>query len=91
MVVLYAALAVGAANCLILHAEQAQTHHHSQSHVAHSPLCVWACQVNPTVMVTAPIPLTAISTIVARVCPQNSGTSTAFHASLFTSRAPPLG
>ncbi|HTL60668.1 MAG TPA: hypothetical protein VL261_03390 [Nitrospira sp.] len=91
MVVLYAALAIGAANCLVLHAEQPQGHHHSQSRVAHSALCAWACQVNPTVMVAAPIPLAAISTIVARLYLQNSATSTAPLASLLTSRAPPVG
>jgi hypothetical protein len=90
MVALYAALAIGAANCLALHAEQPQGHHHSQSHVAHSALCAWACQVNPTVTLTAPIPLAAISTIVARRCPQDSVASTASFASLYTSRAPPV-
>lgn len=90
MVMLYAALAIGAANCLVLHAEQPQGHHHSQSHVAHSALCAWACQVNPTVMVAAPIPVATTSTLVARLSLLNQTVSTARFASLFTSRAPPV-
>jgi|SRR5690349_13413714 hypothetical protein len=90
MVVLYAALAIGAATCLVLHAEQPQTHHHSQSHVAHSALCAWACQINPTVIIASPVPLVAVSTIVARLIFDDSPDCTALHCSLFSSRAPPL-
>ena len=91
MAVLYAVLAIGAANCLVLHAEQPQTHHHSQSHVTHSALCAWACQINPTVMMAAPIPPAAISTVVTKFCPLNLASHTALLASLLTSRAPPVG
>ena len=90
MVVLYAALAVGAATCLVVHAEQPQTHHHSQSHVAHSALCVWACQINPTVIVATPLSLVTVSTIFARLSFDHSAACTALHCSLFSSRAPPL-
>jgi hypothetical protein len=90
MVVLYAVLAMGAANCLVLHAEQPPYHQHSQSHVAHSALCAWACQINPTVIVATTVPLVALSTVVARLCSTDSLTDTALFTSLFSSRAPPL-
>jgi hypothetical protein len=48
--VLYLALTIGAAGCLSeTAASPAATHHHSPSHVSHSPLCAWACQANPVV------------------------------------------
>lgn len=90
MVVLYAALAVGAANCLVLHAEQPQAHHHSQSHVAHSALCAWACQLNPTVIVATPLALFAMATVVARLILTDSDARTVLQCPLFSSRAPPL-
>ena len=90
MAVLYAVLAIGAANCLVLHAEQPQSHHHSQSQVSHSALCAWACQTNPTVIVPAPAPLVAVSGVVATVSCSDSTAGAAAVTSQFTSRAPPL-
>ena len=90
MVVLYAALAIGAANCLVIHAEQPQAHHHSHSHVTHSALCAWACQVNPTVMMPALIPLVALSAVVMRMSHIDSSACAAPLSFQFTSRAPPL-
>ena len=90
MVVLYAALAVGAASCLVLHVEQPQPHHHSQSHVAHSALCAWACQINPTVILPTPIPLVSVSTVVEKLCHAEPTTGITLVTSLLTSRAPPL-
>jgi hypothetical protein len=90
MLVLYAALAIGAANCLVLHPEQPQAHHHSQSHVTHSALCAWACQINPAVIVPASVSLIALSTVVARVSQIDSSAGTALLSFQFTSRAPPL-
>lgn len=89
MVVLYAALAIGAANCLLLHAEQPPAHHHSQSHVAHSALCAWACQINPAVIVPAAVPVVAVSTVVTRRRQTDVTTHTLFSISEFPSRAPP--
>jgi hypothetical protein len=89
VVILYAALAIGAANCLVLHAEQTQAHHHSHSHVTHSALCAWACQINPPAMVSAPIPLIALSAVVARVSQIDSSAGPALVSFQFTSRAPP--
>ena len=89
MVMLYAALAIGASNCLVLHAEQPPAHHHSHSHVAHSALCAWACQINPTVIVSTPVPLVAVATIVARLLQIDSTVHTTLLTSLASSRAPP--
>lgn len=89
MVVLYAALAIGAANCLVLHAEQPPAHHHSHSHVAHSALCAWACQINPTVTVPAAVPLIALSSVVARLRRIDSTIRTLLSTSEALSRAPP--
>jgi hypothetical protein len=89
MVLLYAALAIGAANCLILHAEQPPAHHHSQSHLAHSALCAWACQINPTVAVPAAVPLVAVATVVARLRQTDSTLHPTFLPSESPSRAPP--
>ena len=90
MAVLYAVLAIGAANCLVIHAEQPPSHHHSQSQVSHSALCAWACQTNPTEIVTASLPLAAVSTVVARLSLADSTADTTFFRLLFASRAPPL-
>jgi hypothetical protein len=90
MVVLYAALAIGAANCLVLHAEQPPAHHHSQSHLAHSALCAWACQINPTVIVPTPLSLLAVATVVARINFADFVDCPTFLCSLFSSRAPPV-
>lgn len=90
MALLYAALAIGAANCLVLHAAQPPSHHHSQSHMAHSALCAWACQINPTVIVATPVQLVAVSAVVARLSYLDTTAGTARHAFLLTSRAPPL-
>ena len=90
MILLYAALSIGAANCLVLHAEQPPSHHHSQSHVAHSALCAWACQINPTVIVPTAVPLVAVSAVAARLNLADAVGGTAFLRSLFSSRAPPL-
>jgi hypothetical protein len=53
MAVLYLVLAVAAAGCLAPNAtpESHPGHHHQNhaSHVAHSAVCAWACQANPTV------------------------------------------
>jgi hypothetical protein len=89
MVVLYAALAIGAANCLVLHAEQPPSHHHSQSHLAHSALCAWACQINPTVTVPAAVPLVAVAGVVARLRQTDSTIGTTLLTSESPSRAPP--
>ncbi|HET7910312.1 MAG TPA: hypothetical protein VFL19_06355 [Nitrospira sp.] len=90
MLVLYAALAVGAANCLTLHADQPGAHHHGQSHLAHSALCAWACQLNPAAIVGTPPSLVAISSVMAGVGHADLAASTALLCPLCPSRAPPI-
>ena len=63
MALLYAALAVSAAGCLVLQAEESGHAHHT--HAAHSTLCAWVCQVNPTVSIQAAVPLLAFFLVVA--------------------------
>ncbi|MDI3461438.1 MAG: hypothetical protein OJF50_000259 [Nitrospira sp.] len=48
---LYLTLSVSAAACLLAHASPSRTshHHHDTSGVAHSALCLWVCQAQPTV------------------------------------------
>jgi hypothetical protein len=89
MIALYAALAIGAANCLILHAEQPPDHHHSHSHMAHSALCAWACQINPTVTVPAAVPVVAAATVMTRLPQTDSPVRILSPISESASRAPP--
>lgn len=48
---LYFTLSVSAAACLLTHTTPSRTshHHHDRSGVAHSALCLWVCQAQPTV------------------------------------------
>ena len=89
MAVLYAALAVGAANCLVLHSEQPSAHHHSQSHVAHSALCAWACQIHPSVVLPAAVPLMAVTAVSARLHRIGYRRPLSFPTTVSSSRAPP--
>jgi hypothetical protein len=57
MVLLYTALAVSAAGCLVLQMEEPGHAHHTPSHAAHSTLCAWVCQVNPTESIHTAVPL----------------------------------
>jgi len=88
MVVLYAVLAIGTSSCLFLHAEQ-QTHHHSPAHVAHSALCAWACQANPTITVHAGVPLGAAFAVVALLQLDSPAPQTLLFPALIHSRGPP--
>lgn len=91
MVVLYVALAIGAAGCLFLHTEQPRSgHHHSQSHVAHSAFCAWACQANPAVSIHIAAPIVLIFALLGLLCIGGSTPPAALFATVFHSRAPPL-
>jgi len=59
MVLLYTALALGAAGCLFMPTAESAHAHHAQSHAGHSVFCAWACQVNPTVSLHAAAPVLA--------------------------------
>ena len=89
MVVLYAVLAISTSCFLSLHAEQ-QTDHHSPAHVAHSALCVWACQANPTtITVHAGVPLSVVFAVVALLRLYSAAPQTRLFAALIHSRGPP--
>jgi hypothetical protein len=89
-VVLYAALAIGAANCLLLRGDLPTAHHHnSQSPVTHSALCAWACQANPTVAILTAVPLVAALALVAMLGIAVSSVATVISISGSLARAPP--
>lgn len=89
IVVLYAALAIGAAGCLLMQSEEGSHAHHSPSHAPHSPLCTWSCQANPTAAIPTPVPLIGGVAFVA-IQPLVSETQEAFLLSTVSrSRAPP--
>jgi hypothetical protein len=63
LIFLYLVLAVASTTCLAeqtgpLQQDQQQHHRHHQHNVpAHSTLCAWACQVNPTTSLASAAPL----------------------------------
>lgn len=89
MVLLYAALAVSAAGCLVLQAEERGHAHHTPSHAAHSSLCAWICQVNPTVSLHAVAPLLAFFLVVAMQQSVGAVPQLHFMSAVSRSRAPP--
>jgi hypothetical protein len=90
MVLIYTALALGAAGCLSLPNLVVDHAHHAPSHAEQSPFCTWACQANPTESIHAATPLFAGIALVAflrsiRVLPQ-----TLLLTTVSRSRAPPV-
>ena len=89
MVVLYTALAIGAAGCLFMQAEGPGHAHHAPSHAAHSTLCAWVCQVNPTVSIHAAVPLLALFILIAMQRLVGTAPPLHFVSAVSRSRAPP--
>jgi hypothetical protein len=89
MVLLYAALAVSAAGCLVLQTEEPGHAHHTPSHAAHSTLCAWVCQVNPTVSIQTVAPLLAFFVVVAMQRLVGTAPQLQFISAVSRSRAPP--
>ncbi|HEX5544300.1 MAG TPA: hypothetical protein VFX10_02320 [Nitrospira sp.] len=89
MVLLYAVLAVSAAGCLVLQAEESGHAHHTPSHAAHSTLCAWVCQVNPTVSIQAAAPLLTFFLVVAMQRSVGAVSQLHFMPAVSRSRAPP--
>jgi pentose-5-phosphate-3-epimerase len=89
MVLVYAALAVSAAGCLVLQAEESGHAHHTPSHAAHSTLCAWVCQVNPTVSIQAVAPLLAFFAVVVMQRLVGAAPPLHFMSAVSRSRAPP--
>jgi predicted membrane protein len=88
MVVLYAVLAIGTSCCLFLHAEQ-QAHHHSPAQVAHSALCAWACQANPTTTIHSGVSLSVVFAVIALLRWYSPAPQTRLFSALIHSRGPP--
>ena len=59
MVLLYSALALGAAGCVFMPKAEPAHAHHDPSHAGHSVFCVWACQVNSISSLQAAAPVLA--------------------------------
>ena len=89
MVLLYAALAVSAAGCLVLQTEGPGHTHHTPSHAAHSTLCAWVCQVNPTVSIDAAVPLLALFVLIAMQRLVDTAPLLYLISAVSRSRAPP--
>lgn len=90
LTVLYLALTIGAAGCLSEPAASAATtHHHSPSHVSHSPLCAWACQVNPAVAGLFLAPSKVVFTVLLLLPLVNLTVQARFSSTGSLSRAPP--
>src|SRR5574339_84308 len=89
MVLLYAALAVSAAGCLVMQTEESGHAHHTSSHAAHSTLCAWVCQVNPTVSIHTAAPLLAFFVVVAMQRLVGAAPQLHFISTVSRSRAPP--
>lgn len=89
MALLYAALAVSAASCLVLQAVEPVHAHHTPSHAAHSTLCAWVCQVNPAVGIQAVAPLLAFFVVVAMQRLIGTAPQLHFISTVSRSRAPP--
>ncbi len=89
MVLLYAALAVSAAGCLVMQTEESGHAHHTPSHAAHSSLCAWICQINPTVSLHAAAPLLAFFVLVATQRLVGAAPQLHFISAVSRSRAPP--
>jgi hypothetical protein len=89
MVLLYTALAVSAAGCLVLQTEEPGHAHHTPSHAAHSTLCAWVCQVNPTVSIHSAVPLLALFVLIAIQRLVGTALQLHFISAVSRSRAPP--
>lgn len=91
MVLLYAALSVSAAGCLILQTEgSSHAHtHHAPSHAAHSSLCAWSCQANPTESIHTAVPPVGGVDFVAIQPLVNEVSETLLLSTISRSRAPP--
>ena len=90
MTALYLALAIGTAGCLFLHAERpGASHHQSSSHPAHSALCVWVCQANPTVAIVDDPPPSVILQLAVLLLLLSPSLTQRLLLSLSDSRAPP--
>ncbi len=89
MVLLYSALALGAAGCLFMPATEPAHAHHGPSHAAHSVFCAWACQVNSMSSLQAAAPVLAGLLLVTMQRVASTSPSTRLRTRVSRSRAPP--
>jgi hypothetical protein len=90
MVMLYAALAIGAADCLFMQPAAPDHAQHSPSHATHSPLCAWACQGNPAETIPTAIPLIFGVVFVAMQPSVSAAPQVLLISTVSRSRAPPV-
>jgi hypothetical protein len=89
----YASLAVMAANCALRHvdASNGHAHHGSDEAAPHNALCAWACQATSDAgLVTEPFAV-SISPVVQLVISSPNQEAPSLSSSLLRSRAPPSG
>lgn len=89
MVLLYSALALGAAGCVFLQGEERDHAHHDPSHAVHSTLCAWACQVNSMSSLQAAVSVLACLLLVATQRVVSVVPQTLLIITVSRSRAPP--
>lgn len=90
MVLLYLALAAGAAGCLVAHSEQPDRTHHHTTHAAHSALCAWVCQAKPAAALLPAAPSAIILELIAIMLLLGSALRTNLLPVATRSRAPPF-
>src|SRR5215831_20220324 len=89
LVLLYAALAVSAAGCLVMQTEEHGHAHDTPFHAAHSTLCAWVCQVNSTVSIHSAAPLVALFVLTTTERLVHAVPQTFLIPAVSRSRAPP--
>ncbi len=89
MILLYTALAVGAAGCVFMPKADPAHAHHVPSHAEQSPFCTWACQANPTESIHAAAPLFAGIVLVAILPSVRVSLQLLLFTGVSRSRAPP--
>lgn len=89
VVLLYSAIALGAAGCAFMPQADSAHAHHTPSHAGHSVFCAWACQVNPTVTLQAAAPILAAFLLVRTQRLVGAVPQSLLIAVVSRSRAPP--
>ena len=89
MVLLYTALALGAAGCAFMPKAEPAHAHHTPSHVGHSVFCAWACQVNSMSSLQAAAPVLAGLLLVTMQRVVSAVPSARLLTRVSRSRAPP--
>jgi len=86
---LYLTLSVSAVACLFALESQPHSAHHPKGGMAHSSLCSWACDANPTVDLPTATPQTQPLHFVTMLLLVDSSVSSFLSQQSAQSRAPP--